>query len=74
MKFLSLSQVLYLHQRIIEESGGTNGIRNLSGLESALAQPKMTFEGKDLYPELHDKATALAFSLINNHPFLDGNK
>ena len=47
---------------------------NLSALESAMAQPRMTFGGKDLYPSMIEKATALGYSLIQNHPFLDGNK
>jgi death-on-curing protein len=50
------------------------GVRDRSGLESALAQPKMTFGGEDLYPSLGDKAAALGYSLISNHPFVDGNK
>jgi death-on-curing protein len=49
-------------------------LRDLNGLESALAQPKATFEGRDLYPTLHEKAAALGFSLVRNHPFVDGNK
>lgn len=47
---------------------------HLSALESALAQPQMTFGGEDLYPTLVDKAAALGYALIKNHPFLDGNK
>lgn len=50
------------------------GVRDLRALESALAQPRMTFGGQDLYPELADKAAALGYSLIQNHPFVDGNK
>jgi len=46
----------------------------LNALESALAQPHMTFGGEDLYPTLIEKAAALSFSLIKNHPFVDGNK
>jgi death-on-curing protein len=74
IQYLSLSQVLFLHQRLIEQSGGTSGIRDQNALESALAQPKMTFEGKELYPTLAEKAAALCYSLISNHPFVDGNK
>lgn len=50
------------------------GIRDLGALESALAQPRMTFGGEDLYPTLVEKASALGFSLMKNHPFVDGNK
>ena len=74
MRYLTLRQVLLLHQRIVEQSGGSSGIRDKAALESALAQPKMTFEGKDLYPSLQEKAAALCYSLVNNHPFIDGNK
>jgi death on curing protein len=63
-----------LHRQIIEQSGGALGVRDLRALESALAQPRMTFGGDDLYPTLVDKAAALGFSLVMNHPFVDGNK
>lgn len=59
---------------VIAESGGSSGLRDLNALESALAQPRMTFGGDDLYPTLVDKAAALGFSLIKGHPFVDGNK
>ena len=55
-------------------SGGAVGIHSLEGLESALAQPRMTFGGQELHPTIADKASALGFSLVNNHPFRDGNK
>ncbi len=74
MRYLTLSEVLELHRQIINQSGGAMGILNLGGLESALAQPRMTFAGSDLYPTIADKASALGFSLILNHPFIDGNK
>ena len=74
IQYLSLNQVLFLHQRLIEQSGGTSGIHDQNALESALAQPKMTFESKELYPTLAEKAAALCYSLISNHPFADGNK
>lgn len=74
MKFLSIFQVLELYRQIMIQSGGTFGIRDIAGLESSLAQPQITFNEKDLYPSLIEKAAALAFSLIKNHPFIDGNK
>jgi death on curing protein len=74
MRYLSLGQVLELHSRIIQQSGGMSGILNLGALESALIQPRMTFGGRDLYPTLPEKAAALGFSIIRNHPFMDGNK
>lgn len=74
MRYLALNEVLELHRRIIAQSGGASGVLNLSALESALAQPQMTFGGNDLYPTLVEKVAALGFSLIQNHPFVDGNK
>jgi death-on-curing protein len=74
MRSLTLMEVLELHRRVIEQSGGASGIRDLGLLESAIAQPRMTFDGEDLYPGLLEKAAALGFSIIMNHPFLDGNK
>ncbi len=74
MRYLTLHQVLVLYRRIIEETGGAAGIRDINLLESALAQPRQTFGGVELYPTLVEKATALGFSLIQNHPFVDGNK
>ena len=74
MRYLTLKEALELHRRIIQQSGGSPSIRDFGLLESALAQPLMTFGGDDLYPTLVDKASALCFSLVKNHPFLDGNK
>ncbi len=74
MRYLSLSEVFELHHLVLEQSVGTAGIRDMPALESALAQPRMTFDGVDLYPTIHEKAAALCFSLVMNHPFVDGNK
>ncbi|MBE9008226.1 type II toxin-antitoxin system death-on-curing family toxin [Fortiea sp. LEGE XX443] len=74
IRYLTLIEVVELHRQIIEQSGGALGIRDRGTLESALAQPRMTFSGEDLYPTLVDKAAAIGFSLIMNHPFIDGNK
>lgn len=74
MRYLALNEVLELYRRIMGETGGLVGTRDLHALESALAQPRMTFGGVDLYPTAVDKASALGFSLIQNHPFTDGNK
>jgi death-on-curing protein len=63
-----------IHNILIDEYGGAKGIRDLKGLESALARPFATFDGVDLYPTPIDKAAALFESLIIAHPFLDGNK
>ena len=72
--YLSLLEVLDLHRQLIKTSGGTMGLRDFGLLQSAIAQPRMTFGGQDLYPSLIDKAVALGFSLMMNHPFVDGNK
>ena len=74
MRFLTLGELLDLHSRILIQSGGAEGIRDLGLAESALAQPLMSFSGADLYPTLAEKAAALCFSLVLNHPFNDGNK
>lgn len=74
MRYLSIGEVLTLYQRIMAETCGKAGIENLNALQSSLAQPRMTFEGKDLYPTISDKAAILGYSLIKNHPFSDGNK
>jgi death-on-curing protein len=74
MRYLALAEVIDLHRRLLEATGGPLGIRDLGALESALAQPRMTLAGSDVYPALVDKAAALCFSLVGNHPFVDGNK
>ena len=73
-RYLSLAEVLRVHGLIIAQTGGADGLRDLGLLESALAQPRQTFGGEDLYPSLAEKAAAAGFSLINNHSFVDGNK
>ena len=73
-RYLSIHEVLALHERIAAQSGGGVGLRDLALLESALAQPRQSFGGSDLYSSLVEKAGALGFSLIANHPFVDGNK
>ena len=74
MRFITLAELIELHRRIIKQSGGGDGIRDLGLAESALAQPQMSFGGAELYPTLAEKAAALCFSLVMNHPFIDGNK
>jgi death-on-curing protein len=74
MRYLSISEVLELHQMLIDSSGGASGIRDLGALESAVAQPHATFGTEELYPGVVTKAAALCFSLVMNHPVLDGKK
>jgi death-on-curing protein len=74
MRYLALGEVVELHRRLLQATGGAPGIRDFGALESAIAQPKATFGGVDLYPTLPEKAAALGFSLVQGHPFVDGNK
>lgn len=74
MRYLTLVEVLDLHRLVLAQSGGREGVRDLNAVDSAVAQPAMTFGGQELYPTLAEKAAALGFSLIQNHPFADGNK
>ena len=74
MKYITPEQVLFIHARLISETGGLHGVRDLALLESAVACPQAFFGGKDLYGDLFAKAAALLESLVNNHPFFDGNK
>lgn len=74
MRYLTLVEILELHEAIIISSGGALGIRDMGALESAVNQPRLTFDQADLYPDSVSKAAALCFSLVMNHPFIDGNK
>jgi len=74
MRYLTLNEVIELHDEGIKLHGGSYGIGDKGKLESAVAQPQMTFDDQDLYPTLVEKAAALAFSLSQNHAFIDGNK
>ena len=74
MRYLTLDEVLELHRLLLEQSGGTPGVRDQGLIESAVDQPRMAFSGQELYPTLADKAAALCFSVVMNHPFIDGNK
>lgn len=72
--YLTAEQVLFIHYRLVSETGGEHGVRDLGLLESAVARPQATFDRQELYPDVFEKAAALMESLINNHPFVDGNK
>jgi len=74
IEYLSVEDVLSIHRNIIDQIGGSHGIRDMGTLESAVSQPMATFAGNDLYVGIVDKASAFGFSLISNHPFIDGNK
>ncbi|MDN3512518.1 MAG: type II toxin-antitoxin system death-on-curing family toxin [Candidatus Jettenia sp. CY-1] len=74
MNYITPEQALFIHYRIIEETGGSHGIRDLTLLQSSLSRPMATFDENDLYPDIFSKAAALMHSLIKRHPFVDGNK
>ncbi len=74
MKKLTKEQILLLQQDLIEQTGSTAGLRDEGLLESALFTPFQSFDGNDMFPSLQQKAARLGFGLIQNHPFVDGNK
>ena len=74
MKYLSVAQVLFIHTRLIAETGGASCLRDIGLLSAAVARSQATFGGEDLYSDLFSKAAALMDSLVRNHPFIDGNK
>ena len=72
--YLSVAQILRLHEKLIGAFGGAKGLRDAGALDAATARPQQTFGGEDLYPDAAAKAAALMHSLVMNHPFVDGNK
>lgn len=71
---LSLGEVLFMYARLMAATGGLAGIRDINMLQSALALPWQTFDGQPLYPTLVEKAAVLGYAIVQNHPFIDGNK
>ena len=71
---LSKEQIILLHQRLIETTGGSTGIRDEGMLESALSNPFQSFGDVELYPSIQAKAAQLCFGIVKNHPMIDGNK
>ncbi len=71
---LTKEQVISIHSSLIKASGGTDGVRDDGLLESALESPFQTFDGHDLYPSIIQKAARIGYSLVSNHPFIDGDK
>lgn len=74
IRYLAVPEIVSLHGRIIQAHGGAEGVRDFGALVSAAAQPQMRFARRDLYATIPTKAAALAYALIGNHPFVDGNK
>lgn len=71
---LSKKQVLLMHERLIETTGGSFGVRDEGMLDSALSNPFQSFGGEELYPSIQAKAARLCYGLVKNHPMVDGNK
>ena len=74
MIWISAEDVILIHSRVIEGSGGPDGLRDRDGLEAAVAAPMQTFDGTELYPTDIEKIARLGFGLASNHAFVDGNK
>lgn len=74
MNRLTVKQVAQIHSDLISETGGADGLRDEGLLDSALNVPFQTFDGQALYPSVQQKAARLCHSLVQNHPFVDGNK
>ena len=71
---LTKEQVLMLHERLIQTTGGSLGMRDEGMLDSALSNPFQTFGGEELYPSIQAKAAQLCYGLVKNHSMIDGNK
>lgn len=74
MKFLSVEEVIEIHDDAVSRYGGLHGIRDMGLLVSAIEMPKATMFGEDLHSSVYDKASAYLFHIVCNHPFIDGNK
>jgi len=74
VEYLTVTEVLLIHARLIQRTGGSKGLSSMALLESAVGRPQASYGGTDLYPDVWSKAAALMHSLIRNHPFVDGNK
>ena len=74
MKKLSKEQILMLHTQLIQQTGGSDGVRDYNLLDSALETPFQSFGGDELYPTIQAKAARLGYGLIKNHSMIDGNK
>ena len=72
--FLTLDEVIEIHRGVIERFGGSPGIRDMGLLQSAVAMPQASFIGQFLHDDLFEMAAAYLFHIVQNHPFVDGNK
>jgi death-on-curing protein len=73
-QFLDLEQVMRIHASMIEQYGGIDGTREVGLLQAAVAMPQMTYGGAFLYADVFEMAAAYLYHIVQNHPFLDGNK
>lgn len=71
---ITKEEILLIHNQVVQLHSGANGVRDINGLESAIARPFQSFAGDYLYPSCFEKAAAIGESIIINHPFVDGNK
>lgn len=74
MIVMTSNKILQLHKFLMQETGGLDGLRDASLLESAVQSPLATFDGQELYPRIKEKAAKLGYTLVKNHAFIDGNK
>ncbi|MEX1027971.1 MAG: type II toxin-antitoxin system death-on-curing family toxin [Candidatus Paceibacterota bacterium] len=74
MNYLGAEDVLEIHSVLVDETGGSHGVRDNQSIASAVEQPRQTFGGKELYETVFEKAAVLCRAIIQNHPFIDGNK
>lgn len=74
MILLTVDEIIQLHSRLVERTGGCDGLRDRGLLESAVFNVESCFGGVEAYPTVEEKAARLLFSLANNHAFVDGNK
>lgn len=74
IKFLTLNQIIFIHDKLLNLYGGAQGLKDINLLKSAIAQPRATFDGNFLHPSIGEMAAAYVYHLIKNHAFLDGNK
>jgi len=71
---MTKEQILLLHTQLLEATGGSDGIRDVGLLESALESPFQSYSGEELYPSIQAKAARLCYGLVKNHAMIDGNK
>ena len=74
MILLTVDEIISIHEKLVEATGGSNGLRDKGLLESAVYSAEASFGDVEMYPTVEEKAARLAYSLINNHAFVDGNK